>query len=49
MAYLDAEFDNMRLLWGAIRDRIMPVAVILLAIAAGSVLGKLLVHLAVLW
>lgn len=44
MAYLDAEFDNIRLLWSRIGDRVIAAALVALAIGLASFLAIQLGH-----
>lgn len=44
MAYIDRELRNMRLVWSAIADRVLVVALILLGMTFASVVALFLGH-----
>lgn len=44
MAYIDAEFDNIRLLWSRIGDRVIAALLVALAMGAASYLAIQLGH-----
>lgn len=45
MAYLDSELHNARLLWTTIRERVLVIGLIMLAMGLASLISTMLVHI----